>query len=251
MKNMTRKMSVPKAAHGLVMLAIFCWGLSAPAIGAEETLQVNAFTLKSKDGDLEHGVAEKSRMENFFNLQKRLVFDILDKWGISTEDIPPDVLAAIEKPHTRNFNAFMAYSQGLDYLDKEMFSEAYKAFQRAARLDPDFALAAEMRDRIPQENESLRQIIDRNIQASRKTVINQLSGSRWSGARSSGAGAVSQKLMDIYDDIFAMEELEETRSEETYAPEERVEILQEGEVKLRPDSGAVRDIQDQLEAIQQ
>jgi len=77
----------------------------------------------------------------FFELEKQLVFDILAMLGIKTEELDEDVLKAIKTVHTQNYDAFISYGRGLDFLDKGDFSQAKDSFETAAQLDPDFDLA--------------------------------------------------------------------------------------------------------------
>ena len=78
---------------------------------------------------------------NFFELQKQLVFQILALLGIKEGDLGEDVLKALKTIHTRNYDAFMSYGKGLDFLDKKDFSRAKESFETASQLDPDFGMA--------------------------------------------------------------------------------------------------------------
>jgi hypothetical protein len=70
-----------------------------------------------------------------------MVFEILESIGIHKKDLPPATIFSIEKPHTQNFDAFLSYSLGLEYLDKQQFTIARSAFQNTIQLDPNFTLA--------------------------------------------------------------------------------------------------------------
>jgi tetratricopeptide (TPR) repeat protein len=50
---------------------------------------------------------------------------------------------AIMKIPTESFEAFMAYSRGLNYLDKGMYKEAAQEFQKAISIDPQFSAPKE------------------------------------------------------------------------------------------------------------
>lgn len=77
----------------------------------------------------------------FFNLEKKLVFKILKTLGLKAEDLDPSIKESINRIPTRDFDAFLSYAQGLDYLDQKKFIEANKAFYRAVELDPEFDMA--------------------------------------------------------------------------------------------------------------
>lgn len=79
--------------------------------------------------------------KRFFELQKQLVFDILALLGIKTEELDEDVLKALRTVHTQNYDAFISYGKGIDFLDKGDFSQAKESFETATQLDPGFDLA--------------------------------------------------------------------------------------------------------------
>jgi hypothetical protein len=62
------------------------------------------------------------------------------------------VRARIERFQTTNVEAFRAFSQGLDLKDQGRFTEAREQFRRAAELDPNFALAKEQQQSMPDIN---------------------------------------------------------------------------------------------------
>lgn len=75
--------------------------------------------------------------KNFFKLQKSLVLKVLADLEVT------DVPLSVGEPQTTNFDAFVAFSNGLDLLDNNKFEEAREQFQLATNLDPGFGLAHE------------------------------------------------------------------------------------------------------------
>ena len=73
----------------------------------------------------------------FFTLQKRIVYGILDTLDI--KDLPPGV----HRIHTRSWEAYARFAAGLQLLSEDRFDAARKAFQEALQFDPQFALAEE------------------------------------------------------------------------------------------------------------
>jgi hypothetical protein len=71
-----------------------------------------------------------------------MVFDVLDVLGIALSAQARDSLAQVP---TESFDAFMAYSRGLDYRDRGEYDAAKEEFELAVRLDPGFDEAAEQR----------------------------------------------------------------------------------------------------------
>ncbi len=81
----------------------------------------------------------------FFVLQKQIVYALLQALGIT--DLP----AAVHRVHTRNWEAYRRFANGLQLLAQDRFDEAREAFYSALREDPAFALAAETLDEVPSE----------------------------------------------------------------------------------------------------
>jgi len=74
-------------------------------------------------------------VKEFFKLEKRLVFGILDSMGL---ELTKEERDAIDEVPTESFLALLAYCQGLDYLDEGMYPEAESQFGRALSEDPNF-----------------------------------------------------------------------------------------------------------------
>ncbi len=87
--------------------------------------------------------------EKFFELEKQIVFGILYIMGLSREALEPSVVESVEKVHTTNLKAFIAFGEALDHLDQNDFAEARMAFEKAVQADPDFDLAIEGREATP------------------------------------------------------------------------------------------------------
>jgi len=74
-------------------------------------------------------------MQNLFDLEKDLAFGILGDMGVVLTD---EERNAIRKTRTKSYEAFMAYSRGIDFSDKGMYKEAAQEFERAIMIDPGF-----------------------------------------------------------------------------------------------------------------
>ena len=81
----------------------------------------------------------------FFVLQKQIVYALLQALGIT--ELP----ASVHRVHTRNWEAYRQFSNGLQLLAQDRFEEARAAFFAALREDGAFALAAEALADIPTE----------------------------------------------------------------------------------------------------
>lgn len=85
-------------------------------------------------------------MEQLFDLEKDLALGILDDMGIVLTDAERN---EIKKKQTMSLDAFLAYCQGLDYMDKGMFKEASQQFEKAISIDPSFiSPREELRDAV-------------------------------------------------------------------------------------------------------
>jgi tetratricopeptide (TPR) repeat protein len=78
---------------------------------------------------------ETGDVKEFFKLEKRLVFGILDSMGL---ELTREERDAIEEVPTESFLALLAYCRGLDYLDQGMYPEAESQFGKALSEDPNF-----------------------------------------------------------------------------------------------------------------
>lgn len=93
------------------------------------------------------GAAASSKIESYadaleqlFALEKELVFGIVDRLGI---ELTPEEREQIESVPTRNLQAFMAYSRGLEAEARGNYEAAAAAFRRAHEIDPGFSRAAD------------------------------------------------------------------------------------------------------------
>jgi tetratricopeptide (TPR) repeat protein len=107
--------------------------------------ELNILRIDSIATDVATGVNKaqadvSGEQNNFFTLEKELVFNILDSMNISITQEERD---AIQKTPTESFLAFLAYSRGLDYEDKGMYREASQEFKKAVQIDPNFSHAVE------------------------------------------------------------------------------------------------------------
>lgn len=85
------------------------------------------------------------RLDDLFDLQTALVFQIVDALGL---DLTPQERDAIEPVPTRNLQAFLAYSRGLLDEDRGRFGSAATEYRQAQTLDPSFQAAKSRLDRV-------------------------------------------------------------------------------------------------------
>jgi hypothetical protein len=119
---------------------------------AQRSFSLEGAVIDSRTGNSLGVVTERGELATLFRAQKAMTFGILRSAGISLEQLSPEVRARIERFQTTNVEAFRAFSQGLDLKDQGRFAEAREQFRRAAELDPNFALAAEQQQSMPEVN---------------------------------------------------------------------------------------------------
>lgn len=117
---------------GLGNLALGRYRINAAAF---DMRQARVFATPEADGS----------QARFFVLQKQIVNALLQALGIT--DIP----AAVQHVHTRNWEAYKRFAQGLQLLAQDRFDDARQAFFAALREDPAFALADEALASVPTE----------------------------------------------------------------------------------------------------
>ena len=83
--------------------------------------------------------AVSNSADNFFALQKQLVFRIFEQLGV---ELTPAERQLVDRQATTNLNAFLAYSRGLQASDDGRFQDAARFFEEARTLDPGFGAAA-------------------------------------------------------------------------------------------------------------
>jgi TolB-like protein len=121
----------------------FAQGGLAPTGGE---IQLDALLLDAESGasqPLASPVA--GPLSEVMALEKRLVFQVVEGLGVT---LTPELRRAIGEPPTRSFDAFLAYSRGIDFEERGLPVPALAAYEEAVRLDPSFAAARERRDEL-------------------------------------------------------------------------------------------------------
>lgn len=113
----------------------------------DSRLRLDPQMVSSKTGEVVLPGEQTGNLSQFFGMEKQMVFDVLEKLGIRLTQAQRD---SISQMPTQSFDAFMAYSRGLDYRDKGEYDKAKAEFERAVEIDPGFTEAndqyADIRD---------------------------------------------------------------------------------------------------------
>jgi hypothetical protein len=90
------------------------------------------------DGTVRSGAEANGTFKALLDLEKQLVFSLAAQLGIQLTEAERQ---RILRQGPRNLAAFLAYSQGLDALDRGDYRAAAAAFSASVRADPDFQAA--------------------------------------------------------------------------------------------------------------
>ncbi|MDZ7262859.1 MAG: hypothetical protein ONB05_12240, partial [candidate division KSB1 bacterium] len=83
---------------------------------------------------------QKNFLENLFELEKTLVFSLIDEMSLA---LTSEQLEKIQRIPTKSVQAFMIYCLGLEKEQAGQFKAAAKFYQKAVKLDPNFELAGQ------------------------------------------------------------------------------------------------------------
>lgn len=95
-------------------------------------------TVVRGDGTVRSGAQANGTFKQLLDLEKQLVFSLATQLGIQLTDAERQ---RILRQGPRNLAAFLAYSEGLDALDRGDYRAAAAAFSAAVRADPSFQAA--------------------------------------------------------------------------------------------------------------
>ncbi len=116
-------------------------------------LQINAGVVTANTGEMRgDGAQAVGEVANLLNLEKVLVFDLIQDLGITLTDAESE---AIKPLPTKNILAFIAYSKGLDFEDRGLIEQAREQYAQAVKLDPNFAQAKQKQEQLAIERLSL------------------------------------------------------------------------------------------------
>jgi TolB-like protein len=110
---------------------------------AQDRLRLDASVVDASNSSIAATGAATDRLQQLFELEKQVVFQLLDRMGITLS--PAERRAISERP-TADLQAFLAYSRGLEAEDRGDFAAAAEQFNAAIARDPNFRSARERRD---------------------------------------------------------------------------------------------------------
>jgi tetratricopeptide (TPR) repeat protein len=108
--------------------------------GGATHVRIDATVVRAADAGVRASGSNSDRLKSLFDVEKAVVFQLLADLGVT---LTPAERVAISQRPTRDLEAFLLYSRGLEDADRGDFSAAANAFQAAASRDPGFGAAVE------------------------------------------------------------------------------------------------------------
>jgi len=110
------------------------------SLGPTSQFRIDATVVRAADAQVTASGSNADQLQALFDIEKAVVFQLLAKLGITVT--PAERVAISERP-TRDIQAFLLYSRGLETADGGDFAAAAGFFGAAARRDPGFGAAAQ------------------------------------------------------------------------------------------------------------
>ncbi len=104
------------------------------------TLRLDASVVRAATEEVRATGDASDRLEQLFAMEKTVLFELLQRMGVSLT--PAERRALAERP-TADIQSFLAFSRGLDAEDRGDFRSATAFFDQAAVRDPSFVAARE------------------------------------------------------------------------------------------------------------
>jgi tetratricopeptide (TPR) repeat protein len=103
-------------------------------------IRLDATMVRAGDAQIAASGSGRDPLSQLFDLEKSVVFQLLTKTGVPIS--PAESIAISERP-TKDLQAFLLYSRGLESQDRGDFRAAAADFRAAAQRDPTFQAAAQ------------------------------------------------------------------------------------------------------------
>jgi TolB-like protein len=107
----------------------------------DHSVSIQSGVIDARDASYKPALLTENQFARLWQVQKDITFAVIDQLGVV---LTPEERNAIEKIPTRNIEAFMAYSRGIESMNNGDYESANVQFQEAAKLDPGFEQAKAM-----------------------------------------------------------------------------------------------------------
>jgi len=113
-------------------------------------MRIDSILVQTQLATTSKSQSASGQVVQFYEVEKRLSAAILSDLGYREADLRARRLwQAVQTPQTTNYNAFLAFSSGLDAEDRQDYGQARSLFQQAYTIDPSFILALQELNRTP------------------------------------------------------------------------------------------------------
>lgn len=110
------------------------------SVGPTSQVRIDATVVRAADAQVAASGSNADRVQALFDVEKAVVFQLLANLDITLT--PAERVAISERP-TRDIEAFLLYSRGLETADRGDYGAAAGLFSAAARRDPGFGAAVQ------------------------------------------------------------------------------------------------------------
>ncbi len=142
------------------------WLLVGAITAVEPELRVDARVIDVSSGTVAHTAAVEGPRTEFFLVEKELALVVLEEMGL---EVSPREAARVGRVATESFDAFVAYSAGLEALDSGDVDAARRRFEAALKADSGFASAndavAGLRDELTAADARSEQLVAEGTEA--------------------------------------------------------------------------------------
>jgi len=104
-----------------------------------QDLRLDASFIETLTSELNDLPSQTDALNNFFRLEKQIVFSLLDELGVELTEAEQ---TQIQQIPTQNLQAFLAFCRGLLQEDQLNFEAAARSFQQASSIDPSFTISS-------------------------------------------------------------------------------------------------------------
>jgi TolB-like protein len=104
----------------------------------KQQLGLNVHIADVRTGSFRTAVTAQTSIDDILRAEKQLALDLFEKLGVP---LTPKEQEAVEQMPTRNVDALLAYSRGVQFEAEGRYSAAAAEYQQAAGLDPGFNAA--------------------------------------------------------------------------------------------------------------
>jgi tetratricopeptide (TPR) repeat protein len=137
-KGFVAKNSGPRLGKIVRAKNLISGNLDSPSV---DKLSLQSGVVNTNAGTYSPAFSADEKFSQAMKLQKEMTLAVLDSLGVK---VGGSARRALKKPPTESYDAFLAFSRGIEQYDRGEYGKADAFFIEAVRLDPSFDLASEL-----------------------------------------------------------------------------------------------------------